>query len=541
MVNLNGIRTLSLALGLSLVSGLLMHFGWPNNSFFPLLFIGLIPLFLAIDTIEKMNPKWRSIFLLLVVFVGHAAWTGLSLRWLNETSPKTYLVAITIDSITLTIALSPLFFIQKHLGDKFKWIYFVVAWMTLEYFNQYWMLGAPYFILGGGFGKAPELIQMYEIIGIEGGSMFVLITNLSLYFVVKNIVQKKAVKSSLILLFTGLFPFVISLFFSTIEDDTTQSNGIKVVAVHSYLDTYHDNSHKFPERSVEKLWDLTSKQDLTDVELVVWPETIISNMGWINNIVVDGAFKALNDKLEAHPNLSVCVGGYGFSLSKKGADDPYSAFDAQRKFYYQAHNVAITMNNSGIWPIRSKEIFIPFQERIPFLETLPFLKNLADIVGSNTMISYYENGKNVHKTIGGNSFVPVLCFESTYPLRMAENAAGSEFIAILANENWNKDLSGSEQYLYSNVAIAIQSRTSIVRSSNSGISAIVNSRGEIIQRKKGKDTGVLAARIKLKEDLTFYESISGLLYKACVITMISLIVLSLVNRLFRSGPAIKAA
>ena len=127
-----------------------------------------------------------------------------------------------------------------------------------------------------------------------------------------------------------------------------------------------------------------------------------------------------------------------------------------------------------------------------------------------------------------------LCFESTYPLRMASNAEESDFIAILANENWNKDLSGSEQYLYSNVGMAIQSRTSIVRSSNSGISAIINSYGEIVGRRKGKDIGVIEADILPKEELTFYESISGLLYKLSSFIFVASLIFGMFNWIFRN-------
>lgn len=528
MINLKQAAIIFQSFGLSILSGLLMNFGWPDNDFYLLLFIGLIPLLFAIEKIDQINSKWKIIFLFIVVFIGHIVWTGLSLRWLHETSPKTYQIAIIIDALTLSVILSPLFFIRKYLGDRFKWIYFVVAWMTMELFNQYWMLGAPYFILGGGLGKAPELIQFYEFIGIEGGSLFLLVTNLAGFVLIKKAIQRESLKKPMILLGIGMFPFLASLLMNS-EEGQVKNGKIKVVAVHSFLDTYHDDSHKHPERSVERLWELTSKTDLKDVDLVLWPETIISNMGWLNNIVNEGAYKSLSDKLIDQPHLSVCLGGYGFSLSKDGADDPYSAFDEKRKFYYQAHNVAITMNSGSIWPIRSKEIFIPFQERIPFLETMPFLKKFADIVGANTMVSPYDKGTNVHRTIKGNKFVPVLCFESTYPMRMADNSQESDFIAILANENWNKDLSGSEQYLFSNVGIAIQSRTSIVRSSNSGISAIINGHGEIIGRRKGNNTGVISSSINPKEDITFYESISGFIYWLSAIIVIGSILFGVIK------------
>jgi apolipoprotein N-acyltransferase len=225
--------------------------------------------------------------------------------------------------------------------------------------------------------------------------------------------------------------------------------------------------------------------------------------------------------------LSVCFGGFGFSLDPEGQNNPYSRFEKSRNFYYRTHNVAVTINKDGLYSLRGKEIFVPFQERIPFLETLPVMEEFADVVGTNAMVSSYENSRTVHKTMLGKKFVPVLCYESIFPLKMAEFASESDFLVVLANEFWNKNLNGSEQYLCSNVAMAIQSRTAILRSSNSGISAIIDQDGKVLVRKKGRNAGIIHASISKKQDFTFYELIAGIFYKISLIVYLGLLIITI--------------
>lgn len=527
---LQSIKSLLLLFIFSVISGISMFFAWPENNAIPLVFVSLIPLFYFTDKVDSIYKRFKGAYLFSLAFVAHYVWLCLSLAWLHTTSPKTYQLAIIIESLSFALIFIPLPKIRKRLGRNWSWIYLISAWMSLEFINQNWPMGTPYFLLGSGFGKYPQMIQFYSIVGIEGGSLLILLVNLGICLMISDLLQKKSLFKPILITAVGLAPFLLSLL-HLFDFDSSQTKKIKVAAVHSYLETYADDSHNHPERTVKKLSSLMKKKDLVDVELVLWPETVISNLGWVSNIQGDLAFNSILQQLDSNVSYSICTGGYTYSVAEKNEDDPYLAFEAARKLYYKAHNVALTIDTNGLISIRSKGIFIPFQERIPYLKQLPFLKEWVDLVGANTMVSHYENSKNVHKTMNGIPFVPVLCFESTYPYFMAMNASQGALTVILANENWNKDLSGSDQYLHSNVAIAIQSRTAIARSSNSGISAMIGPDGEIIEKRKGKNEGTIVQDLPLKEDLTIYEMIAGTIYKLSIIVALSMFIWAVLNKL----------
>jgi apolipoprotein N-acyltransferase len=141
-------------------------------------------------------------------------------------------------------------------------------------------------------------------------------------------------------------------------------------------------------------------------------------------------------------------------------------------------------------------------------------------VGGNAKISYYPNGVEIHQTKSKITYAPMLCYESVFPLIMAEKSKEANLIVIAANENWNKDLSGSKQYVYNNVSMAIQSRIPIAKSSNSGVSAIIDKYGNILEERIGRNTGLITQEISLSDGPTLYAKISGLFYWLSVILFI---------------------
>jgi apolipoprotein N-acyltransferase len=515
---------------LPIISGICMHQAWPTNGWFPLLFVGLIPWLFALNFFANLETKWRFIGILVASFIAHYSWIALSLNWLEATSPKTYQIAVILESFTLALVM--IFIPSKSNNSWFRIVFILSAWLAIEYFNQNWMIGTPYFILGHGFGMNPAMIQFYEFIGIEGGSLLLLLINLVGYVLLSKLMDKQPIKKVGLLYVLLFLPYILSVFtFSPAEKTDTQKSE-NVVVLHTFINQAAEELTSNPKLAVDSLWKQSEKYIDSNTSVLVWPETIIVQLGWLNGLPSELAYQTLVEKLKLYPNLSLCIGGYGYSVTKEGAEDPYARFFEAANIHFLTHNVAVTLNNSGRWPVRSKLKFIPFQERIPFLKQFPSMANFADIVGSNTMVSYYEKSEDIHKTFKGTSYAPILCFESIYPLDMAAKANESQFIVILANENWNKDLSGSTQYLYTNVGMAIQSRVPIVRSSNSGTSAILNSKGVILETKFADDIGAIRKEISIREaGQSFYNRISGVFYNIASIVFVVFIFLSLLKKI----------
>ena len=75
----------------------------------------------------------------------------------------------------------------------------------------------------------------------------------------------------------------------------------------------------------------------------------------------------------------------------------------------------------------------------------------------------------------------MICYESVY----GEVKLGvTNLLAIITNDGWWKNTAGYKQHFQYARLRAIEQRKSIVRSANTGISAVINARGDILQKSK---------------------------------------------------------
>lgn len=516
---------------LALLSSIALFFGWPNYGFFPLLFVGLVPLFWGVDRIaqSEMN-RWQKVGVaFLFFFCSHGAWIALSSQWLQVTSPKTWMIGFTLSGMTNAVFLClTVLFVDVDRRPFRSMLIIVCAWILMEFFNQHWMVGSPYFTLGSGFGMFPQLIQFYKVVGVEGGTIWVLLSNGLVFLALRNAWQKGArFRYVAPALLTVIVPILVSCAMWAMRKMPTESL-VRVGVLHTHFDPYQEKYASDGAQAVAFLAQQSAAVKQQKLDLLIWPETAISNIGWATNLPGERTVQYLSAWRDSFPTMTITTGGYAFSAEEADAANPYARKGQGGSFYYETHNVSLTISNNRRMFLRSKEKFVPFQERIPFLEIFPWLVDFADYVGSNTMVSRKDDTEQVHTFSSGKySFTPVLCYESIYPLFMARHAKHNHLHVVHANEFWNKNPYGSRQYLYNSVTMAIQANIPLLRSSNNGISAIIHSDGSMVTQAKASHSALLSETISLGNTGGVYTSIAGY---SVVLSVLGLVYFLLVSR-----------
>ena len=153
-------------------------------------------------------------------------------------------------------------------------------------------------------------------------------------------------------------------------------------------------------------------------------------------------------------------------------------YDKELQEYY---NAVITIYPDGsISDHYDKRHLVPFGEFVPFVDTigelLPFVKEFNEssngfTEGTEAIIFDTEKAK----------ISPLVCFDSIFPkfTRDATNE-GAELIAIVTNDSWFNDSVGIETHLRHAQLRSIENRKYIIRAANTGISASINEKGQII-------------------------------------------------------------
>ncbi|MCY1378564.1 Apolipoprotein N-acyltransferase [compost metagenome] len=110
--------------------------------------------------------------------------------------------------------------------------------------------------------------------------------------------------------------------------------------------------------------------------------------------------------------------------------------------------------------------------------------------------------------------MPVICYESLWGDWIGTSVKnGAQFIAIITNDGWWGNTSGKDQHLMYAKLRAIETRRWVVRSANTGISAFINQRGDIVQQTKWWTRTALKNDINLNEELTSYVNTGDIIAK----------------------------
>ncbi|MCB0409164.1 MAG: apolipoprotein N-acyltransferase [Flavobacteriales bacterium] len=514
---------------LSICSGLLIYFAWPVNGIFPLIFFGLVPLLIGLEIVIKNHRKLLYLKSFLLFFTFYFIWTLLSLTWLYKTAPDSYLITSLLTTINYSVILSfyPMVYIK--LGKNYALAYFASAILLTDWISQVYSLGTPYFNLGLGLGQTPWLIQHYKIIGVEGGSLWIILSNIFIFNLISNKNYFSIKKWTPIIGLVIIVPIISVITFSIPEN----SNENTLVAIHhSNIDPNTKEAYENPIPVIDSLFNSTFSGLKKVPDIIVWPETIIIRLGWLHKIDTEPVIVHLKEKLKNYPNTTLVFGAIGFShADSKKEITRYTTYVEDGNYYFNTHNLAVTVTANLPTLITSKELFIPFHEQIPYYNTLPFLANLIDALGTRAMFSPFKGGNKLTQDLKGHHYESVLCYESLFSLFMIKKCTRKiGAILIHANEHWLKDLNGSKQYLYENVAIAIQGGKPLIRSSNGGATAVISKKGEILDVISGDAPSTILKKVSLNYSTTFYSHIAGSFHTGGGISSILLLFISIIKR-----------
>lgn len=209
---------------LAVLSGLLLWIAWPPTPYTTfLLFVGFVPMLVAMENIISTpgEKKGRKIF--RVTFLGFLVWNFLSIYWVyNALKDIGEITAIPVSIIPY--ALGPLlmagacwFYFRLRLLTKRSWALagLVCLWIGYEYLHQTWDLKFPWMTLGNGFATTHQWVQWYEYTGVYGGTVWIWVVNVFVFLIYTGLreAQIKAIRIRLIagLALALLLPLGLSL------------------------------------------------------------------------------------------------------------------------------------------------------------------------------------------------------------------------------------------------------------------------------------------------------------------------------------------
>ena len=525
----------------------------PHTGFLAL--AGFLPL-LMMDRIATLTGKrhfWIWHYLSFVL------WNAATTFWVCNATVGGGLFAIFANSFQMSVIFALFRFSKRYLSGILPYLLLMVTWIAWEraYFDA--DISWPWLVLGNAFAGSIKSVQWYEYTGTLGGSLWIWLSNLSVFGILVALsdgrwirdfnwkARTAAVTGTVIVLAA---PFILSHILYANYEET--QDPLEVLVVQPNIDPYNkframtrdQQNSLFLDYAEQALGDRKlGKSDTATVNplLVLAPETF-------TNDVVTNTLSALSSRtlslfkgfLQDYPGVNILFGASSYTYIDSYARPSHTARQIRRGKWIESHNSAIMTDRWGEPEIFHKNKLVVGVEMTPYPAVFCRIDDMLGGVMGRCIGQDSVSVLHVRGTDG--SVIPVgcaICYESVYGEYCTGYVKkGAEVITVITNDAWWGDTPGYRQHLNYARLRAVETRRDIARCANTGISAIIDQRGEILQKTSWWEPAVIRGYVNRNDALTFFVRNGDIAGRVCTFVF-WLLAAALAVRLVLSFPKMK--
>jgi len=521
------------AIGLSVLSGLMLTLGWPDWSDTIALLFAWVPLLWVMDQHAPTFKTLRFPAISLLVWNTGTTW------WLWNSTGFGAVAAIIINTCLMCLPWWGYISLRKKLNPSQALLGLVAFWLCFEWVHLNWSISWPWLTLGNGLSPIAPMIQWYEYTGVAGGSLLIWVMNILAFQFLLAQQQRKLVQVGIF----GASIFLLWLFVGWMSylsqwnpgKENTKEN---IVVVQPNIDPYQKFESLNTAQQIEKLVSISKSKIDSNTSLLVWPETAMSAADWQDNILVNRYYQPVFQLLQQYPNLQLVSGIETFKRYGTTAATP-TARKTEDGIYYDAFNAAIQLQakkDSVAMATMQAPVFYNKSKLVPGVETLPsFLRFMAPIFeqfgGSTGGYGVSDTPVVFRHPLFQQNAAPIICYESVYGEYVSDYVKrGANVLTIMTNDGWWENTDGHKQHLQYAKLRAIETRRWVARSANTGVSAFIDPSGTIVQQLGWNQAGALQQNIYASNLQTFYVQHGDYIFKIGVAASVFLLLISLRKR-----------
>jgi apolipoprotein N-acyltransferase len=496
---------------LAILSALLLSAAWPINGFTFIIFGALIPLLFLENSIRLSDFKRRGLLVFGYSYLTFLLWNLLITWWLINSSLIGMLFANICNSFFYAIIFTCFSWAKTRLPNRSAYLFLIALWLAFEKLHLSWDFSWTWLNLGNVFSENIYWIQWYEYTGVFGGSLWVLVINVWLFHVFKNhntILGYKPLARKMIapLIFIAL-PITFSLYlYEKVEEG---SEDIKVLLLQPNIDPYN-TKYSLTNSSFIDLWKKQVQPFYSDsLDYILSPETYFAEGYGEEFREFNGSklHEELQQELAKIPLTQYITGIQFYDLYAQEKAPSLTANLIRKGLWADYYNSALAEQSNEIFQIYHKSKLVVGVENMPFKSVLkPLLGDVLLDFGGTVASRVTQKKRDVFSHTNSKlKAAPIICWESIFGEFVTGYVnEGATFLAVISNDAWWGETPGHKQLLSYTRLRAIETRRDIARSANTGISSIINAKGEIINQTSYNTKTALIGKLSSRSNLTFY-------------------------------------
>ncbi|MGB9700509.1 MAG: apolipoprotein N-acyltransferase, partial [Thermodesulfobacteriota bacterium] len=486
---------------LSLLSGFCLVFAFPKFDVNILAWIAFLPLFYALQHKTLAQAAGLGFIAGCAFFSGLLYWIYNVLTIYGHLPGIVSVFFFILLTAYLALYFSCFAFVWRWLDLKNSagLILFAPAfWVSLEYIRGILFSGFPWELLGYSQYRVLPLIQVADLTGVYGVSFLIVLVNILFFRALVYLGQgekKSAGKEILTVAIIILCCWVYGqIKIASLEQISAKQKDYKISLIQGNIRQDLKWERHFQEETLRIYTALTWQTKKEKPDLVIWPETA-TPFFFQNNF----PFQSRILDLAAQMETPLLFGSPAFTRQ-----------DHKVNYFNSAFLISPQKEILGRY---DKIHLVPFGEYAPLAGLLGFTRDIIGAIGD------FTPGLGVtNLALPWGKFGVLICYEIIFPNLTRQFAAqGAQFLVNITNDAWFGRTSAPYQHLSMATLRAVENRLPIARAANTGISAIINAEGKIVQSSNLFTREVLSGNIKINTGLTFYTRYGDIFAYLCLV------------------------
>jgi apolipoprotein N-acyltransferase len=469
-----------------------------------LLFICFVPLMMVERSVRAEGGGVLSV--LPYSFVFFLCWNLFATWWIARIHIAGGMSVIIINSAIMSMVFLLYSWIRKSTGRG--GVILVILWLGFEFIHHRGDLSWPWLTLGNGLASDINLIQWYEYTGVAGGSLWVLSVNVIIFNVIRHYGISKDIRTQfmrvLVLFAAIIVPVAVSLVRVKTYAGSNREAGFLILQTN--LDPYEDKySGIGNSQRLDILLALAEENMREGVRYIVSPETSVDS--FIISCPGDKMQEKVFGFLEKHPGTGFIIGATSIKPVTEAQRTIVTRIDSDGNLF-DVFNSALFFFKDNPLIAYNKYYLANGVEQIPFQRILNLPQRLSiDLGGVSGSLKRGEGPGVVISPPDSLALGPLICFESAYGEYAASKVRkGAEIFILLTNDGWFKNTGAYRQHLQLARIRAVETRRSIIRSANYGISCYISPTGKVEAWLDWQEQGALFVNANTNSVKTFYAS-----------------------------------
>lgn len=475
---------LTLRFLLALVSGVLFAISFPDVAMGWLMFVALLPLFVALGRAggpkEAVLLGWLSH---MVAWLFMVPWV---IRVMSHYGGLPLPVGIAIFvamAIYLGVYGGIFGFIVWRIqpGSEFRrWLLVAVAWAAVEFFRSFALMGGfPWNLIATSLIDYAPLVQFDRVAGPYALGILVLLPSVTAAWWIVG--KPKGIGRIIV---TALVAIVMLVWWSTgliAAKLLMRPNGAPMQHA-ALLQPNISQEMRWDESNLstlfQKMMTMTDTAARSGASVVIWPESTVP----LSYAVTD-FFRDSVESISRTRGVDVILGSV--------AQDPQN----RRRLW----NAAFLVSGGKTIGHYDKIRLVPFGEYVPFREMLFFAGKLVHDVGD------FQFGTNDFPLRGRFVYGPAICYEVVFPdIPRTQVIHGANVLVTITNDAWYDGTSAPRQHLNMARMRAVENDRYLLRAGTTGISALVDPTGQIVKQLPMGAEGIIDAPFQTRVTRTPY-------------------------------------